>query len=80
MTHAHTHTHTHTYTHIPTHTHTHTHTQIMMVYEMSDEPEIEMYMQLLKSDSQLPGLFLYLGLCLSYYRMCSLTIECVLLL
>lgn len=36
--------------------------QIMMVYEMSDEEEVDTFMSLLQSDAQLPGLFLFLGM------------------
>jgi hypothetical protein len=36
--------------------------QIMMVYEMSDGQEVEVFMDMLKSDSQLPGRLLLLGI------------------
>ena len=36
--------------------------QIMMVYEMSDDAEVEMFMELLQRDAQLPGLFLFAGM------------------
>ena len=38
-----------------------------MVYEMSDDAEVEMFMELLKADAQLPGLFLFMG---AYASMC----------
>jgi hypothetical protein len=36
--------------------------QIMMIYEMSDEVEVEAFVDLLRADAQLPGLFLFLGM------------------
>ena len=36
--------------------------QILMVYEMSDEAEIEQLMDLIASEAQLPGQLLFLGL------------------
>ena len=39
----------------------------MMVYEMSDDAEVETFMDLLKTDAQLPGLFLFMGVCVCMY-------------
>jgi len=36
--------------------------QILMVYEMSDSPEVEAMMDLLGSQAQLPGQFLFVGM------------------
>jgi hypothetical protein len=38
-----------------------------MVYEMSDSPEVEAMMDLLGSQAQLPGQFLFVGMLLFWY-------------
>ena len=75
-----THTHIHTHTHTYTHTHTHTHTQVELIrrdYVANGGWETFLSYEDPVQDILIGAVFSFV---FSYYRMCSLTIECVLLL
>ena len=83
--HTYTHTHIHTYTRTHTHTHTHTHTRkadvragLILLGSCPGGTSSNLITLIARGDVALSGRLL--SNVFSYYRMCSLTVECVLLL